>query len=75
MDKIIQYLRLLEQLNRQSLEYIRALQAELEFQRFVNNMQFLLIGVLAIIFLSLCFFDEIFFIAEKINSKIWKKKI
>jgi hypothetical protein len=69
------YLRLLEQLNRQSLEYIRALQAELEFQRFVNNMQFLLIGVLAIIFLSLCFFDEIFFIVEKINSKIWKKKI
>jgi hypothetical protein len=73
MDKIIQYLRLLEQLNRQSLEYIRALQAELEFQRFVNNMQFLLIGVLAIIFLSLCFFDELFFISEKIN-KIWKKK-
>ena len=69
------YLRLLEQLNRQSLEYIRALQAELEFQRFVNNMQFLLIGVLAIIFLSLCFFDEFFFIVEKINSKIWKKKI
>jgi hypothetical protein len=73
MDKIIQYLRLLERLNRQSLEYIRALQAELEFQRFVNNMQFLLIGVLAIIFLSLCFFDELFFISEKIN-KIWKKK-
>lgn len=73
MDKIIQYLRLLEQLNRQSLEYIRALQAELEFQRFVNDMQFLLIGVLIAIFLSLCFFDELFFIAEKINDK-WKKK-
>ena len=73
MDKIIHYLRLLEKLNRQSLEYIKALRAELEFQRFVNDMQFFLIAGLIIIFLSLCFFDELFFITEKINDK-WKKK-
>jgi hypothetical protein len=74
MDKIIKYLRLLEQLNKQSLDFVAMLKEQLLHQYIIIQIQFCFILFIIFTFLILCFFDELFFLIDKIKTKIWKSQ-